>query len=308
MSRSLGRQRRLGDWRKPMECEYLRQLVTKSMVERLRVTVTRRGCRIELPLLQSSGDAIAVYVEGVGDGLTVHDGGHIYGLLFDAGPAGASPGDSRTVNNLVENCGLVHDRNRGFVFAKTDASSLSYWLFELGRAIAVASSVIPTHAPRARRSRRLGPRLASALAKRLLSEGLMEVVHPAMTVKGVSEREFRVDFSYTLPPSPFQNEKTVYIFAVDLDVKDPLRVANRGLITATELGGTATEPLVRLVYSSGDSKGVTEPARRLIQAAGRRDLLEDYFWDDSKAQSDFLNRVEQEVAPLMDRDRPVATI
>ena len=282
-----------------MECEYLRKLVAESMVQRVSATVTRRGCRIELPLLEPSGDAISVYVEGAGDEFTVNDGGHIYGLLFDAGPAGASSSDVRTVNNLVKNCGLIHDRDRGLVFAKTNESSLSYWLFELGRAIAVASSVIPTGAPRARRSRRLGPRVASALAERLLSEGLMGVVHPAMNVKGVSEREFRVDFSYTLPRSPLQNEKTVYIFAVDLDVKYPIRVANRGLITATELVSTATEPLVRLVYSSGGSKEITEPARRLIQAAGKRDLLEDYSWDDSKDQSDFLNRVEQEVAPLM---------
>lgn len=129
-----------------MNCTELRDLVAKYSVESIEYADTRAGCRIELPISEPGGDSIGVIVQELGDGYRVHDGGHIGGLLFQAGPGGASPSDARAVRALLRSADLSEDPESGMAFVDTDAGSVPYWAYEIGRVIAVAASILPSRA------------------------------------------------------------------------------------------------------------------------------------------------------------------
>ncbi|MCH7745899.1 MAG: hypothetical protein IIC84_07500 [Chloroflexi bacterium] len=282
-----------------MDCDSLRYKIIEAFENQIITSSTRTGCRVELPLLEPNGDSITIFVENDNDGYIVHEGGHIFGLLFDVGPAGSSTADQRAIKTLVEKCGLEENRERGFIYARANDHSLTYWIMEIGRTVAVAASIIPVSQPRTRRPRRLGPRVASELTQRLLAEGLMRVIRPAMNVRGITQREFRVDFSYTIPESALAQERTVFILTFDLDVNDPLGKADRGLRIATDLRGSDVAPDIRVVYSAGSANGKAESAKRLFKAASSQHLFEDYSWDDDQDRYALLSKVGQEVAPLL---------
>ena len=124
----------------------LRDLVAKYSVESIDLVDTRAGCRIELPISEPGGDSIGVIVQELGDGYRVHDGGHIGGLLFQAGPRGAAPSDMRAVRALLRSADLSEDPESGIAFVDTDAASVAYWAYEIGRVIAVAASIAPSRA------------------------------------------------------------------------------------------------------------------------------------------------------------------
>jgi hypothetical protein len=259
-------------------------------------------CRIELPLLEPNGDAISICVEEHDGKFMVHDGGHISGLLFEAGPAGASAPDKRSVETLVKDAGLAIDSNRGVVFGFAEEASLAYWVLEIGRTIAVVSTIVPTiMRPRTVR-RRLGPRIAQQIVQRLIVEGLMAFIKPGLSFRGITEQSRYVDFTYTVAPNRLQRqaETTVFILALDLDVADPIAKAYRGLAAATDLSGAAVNNNaieVRLVHSVGSANGTAERAIKLIRVATAKHLLKDYSWDDPGDRSLFLTSVAQEVTP-----------
>ena len=130
-----------------MNCSELRDIVAKYSVESIEHVDTRAGCRIELPISEPGGDSIGVIVQELGDGYRVHDGGHIGGLLFQAGPRGAAPADTRAVRALLRAADLSEDPESGIAFVDTDADSTAYWAYEIGRVIAVAASIAPSRSP-----------------------------------------------------------------------------------------------------------------------------------------------------------------
>ena len=124
-----------------MNCSELRDLVAQYSVESIDLIDTRAGCRIELPISEPGGDSIGVIVQELGDGYRVHDGGHIGGLLFQAGPRGGAPSDMRAVRAPPRSADLSEDPESGIAFADTDIGSVAYWAYEIGRVIAVAASI-----------------------------------------------------------------------------------------------------------------------------------------------------------------------
>ena len=129
-----------------MNCTELRDLIAKYSVESIALSDTRAGRRIELPISEPGGDSIGVIVQELGDGYRVHDGGHIGGLLFQAGPLGSSPSVARAVRALIRSADLSEDPESGIAFVDADADSVAYWAYEIGRVIAVAASIAPSGA------------------------------------------------------------------------------------------------------------------------------------------------------------------
>ena len=121
----------------------LRDLIAKYSVESIALSDTRAGRRIELPISEPGGDSIGVIVQELEGGYRVHDGGHIGGLLFQAGPRGASPSVACAVRALIRSADLSEDPESGVAFADADAESVAYWAYEIGRVIAVAASIAP---------------------------------------------------------------------------------------------------------------------------------------------------------------------
>lgn len=284
-----------------MDCNQLLQTVTTQFLQRTKVRLAGSTCVVEMPLLEASGDVINIYVEEQGDHLKIHDGGHIAGLLFEAGPAGASATDRRAVHTLVRDSGLSRDAETGVVFAIAERSALVYWMFEIGRTMVTASAMTPTTTPRRRAGRRLGPKVAQQIIQRLIAEGLMWAITPGTSVQGITEQPRHVDLSYTIPKNPMktQPDTSVFIITLDLDVANPMDKANRGLAVATDLGGTAGDDNdvdVRIVHSSGGANASADRAKRLIKAAAGKHLLKDYSWDEPEEREGFLSIVAQEVA------------
>ncbi len=287
-----------------MNCEDLLQKAKDQLTDRIRVSIREKTCRIELPLLELNGDTISVYFERSEDKIMIHDGGRISGILFSSGPASTTLADKRLVESIFKNAGLERDPSRGIVSIIANEESLSYWSMEVGRTVAIVSAVIPSTTPRRRKQRRLGPKVAQKIVKRLLNEGLMDVISPGMNVRGVTDQERHVDFSYTIPSNPLkmQPETNVYVLTLDLDVINPITKANNGLTTATDLSGIAAEEHdvnVKIVHSAGSADGSAERAKRLIMAAADKHLFEQFSWDDPDEQNHFLEVVGQEVAPLL---------
>lgn len=287
-----------------MNCDQLEHSLIEYLTANTRVLSNEHACRVETPLREVNGDAVNIFVEERDGRLMVHDGGHIAGTFFEAGPAGASAADKRLLDNLVKESSLEVDSNNGIVFAMAETSSLNYWMFEVARTVLIASSAIPAAAPRRRRRRRLGPRIAQQIVERLMAEGMMSVIKPGMNVRGVTEQERYVDLSYTIAADPRRQEAdtTVFILAMDLDVANPIAKANHGLVVATDLSRAAignNQIDVRIVHSVGTANGHSERAKKLIQVAAGKHLLTDYSWDDPEDQARFLRRVGQEVSPLV---------
>jgi len=287
-----------------MNCDQILNAITDDFIKGTVISPTEGGCKVALSLLEPSGDAVNIYIEEALTGFMIHDGGHIRGILFQAGPAGASPSDKRAINNLIADTGLKSDSDTGRVFAQADDHNLVYWVMEIARTISVGAAMIPTSTPRSWRNRRLGPRIASAITKRLVTEGLMGAIHPGTNIRGITEQERYVDLSYTIPKNRIgvAVDTTVLILTLDLDVNNPIAKANSGLAVATDLVGAAREDHavnVRLVHSVGSANGNAERARRLIKVVADKHLLQDYSWDDPEDQGRFITTVGQELAPFV---------
>jgi len=287
-----------------MNNDQLLLTIREQLIRRTVVSREAAVCKVGLPLLEPSGDVINVYVEQRASRLIVHDGGHIHGLLFEAGLGGASSADKRAISSLATDTGLEIDNDSGLVLAYAEEHTLVYWIMEIARTIGVSATLIPTATPRRRGRRRLGPRIARQVVTRLIEEGLMGVIHPGKSVRGITEQERYVDLTYTIPKNPLrlQPDTTGLILTLDLDVADPIAKAHRGLGAATDLAGAAIEGHdidVRIVHSVGSSNGRAERATKLIKVAAAKHLLRDYSWDDADDQEQFLTTVGQEVAPML---------
>ena len=127
-------------------CELL-HAIHEETKRRISYTDTRVGCRIELPLLEPSGDSIGVLVRQSSSGYTVHDGGHIGGLLFQSTPDGPSRSDVKTVKAIIQSSGLAEDHDSGIVYVETDFDSIPYWAYEIGRVVSVVASIVPSTLP-----------------------------------------------------------------------------------------------------------------------------------------------------------------
>ena len=279
---------------------YLVEALSDHISERLSVDKKDSGWRIELPLLEIGGDAVSIYVRELdANTVEISDGGHISGMFFEAGLAGGLASDGRGIGRVATDAGLAVDSSRGVVYVQTNIDTVGYWTLELGRTIVVASALVPTMRPRTRAARRLGPRVASALIRRLVDEGLRSAIHFSKKVTGVTQRERVVDVTYTVPKTPLEDETTVHVLAVDLDVRDPVAKANRSLEIAADLSAIDDRPVIRVVHGAGESNGRAEPATKLLHALSERQLFEGYSWDDTNDQTRFIEKVEQELGPLV---------
>jgi hypothetical protein len=128
-----------------MEIEKLLRDFANSLSERTKVTALGDSFKISVPLLEPNGDQIYVYVEERGDKIKVHDGGHINGILFGAGPDDAVRNEYRLASEIMANVELKMDSVGGVVFAETEERSLNYWIMEVARTIAVIASVVPVN-------------------------------------------------------------------------------------------------------------------------------------------------------------------
>ena len=263
-------------------------------------------CRVTLPLWEPNGDVISVYVSENGQGLVVHDGGHILGFLFESRRNGPTSQDRDVTERLLSDSGLTQDPHTGVVNATTTEDGLWYWLMELGRVMALLPALVPTNATSQTRasSSRMRGRTARALRNRLVHEGYGKAIMPPRRVRGLTNRSHGVALSYTtglpfLRMNRSSTSKTVHVLAVDLDVARPLVKADRSIGVANDLLGSnddSTEIDVRMVYSFGKQDGDKEPAARLLAVTGERSSIKSFSWDAEEEQSNFLALVGQELA------------
>ena len=248
-----------------MECEDLKAQLVAHFSDGATVSATSDGsCRVQLPILEPSGDFISVFVEPRGDRVAVHDGGHIRGLLFDVGPSGPSTGESGWVRQLAEASGFRFSLSEPFVATDTEPSGVSYWVFELARLIGTVASTVPVAAPPRRRAPRYSRKVATLLAEILNREGLAAAVELNKTVIGITRRTRHVDVRYLRREAMPKRERWVYVLTANLGVQNPLGVAERLLTSGMDLMASAGSPLVRAVFATLDGPNrdrVPDPGR-----------------------------------------------
>ena len=296
-----------------MNPEHLKAVIDRQFSEWMKVSLHQvddgeKACRVTLPLWESSGDVVTVYVTERDGQTVIDDGGHISGLLFESGLSGPRKQDRDLVERLLLDSGLKKNPDTGVVHVETTVAGLRYWMIELGRVIALVPELIPVASPTWSKigSSRTRGRTAREVRNRLVHSGFSKVINLSQKVRGVSNRIHTMDLSYSAPPSPLALGetgfmRTVHVMAVDLDVSKPLEKADRSigiandLIWATEEDGVIE---VTMVYSFGKEEGVDEPAARLLATAGERSSFSSYSWDDIEGQNRFLTSVGQDLAVL----------
>lgn len=296
-----------------MNPEHLKAVIDRQFSEWMKVSLHRvdngeKVCRVILPLWESSGDVVTVYVTERDGQTVIDDGGHISGLLFESGLGGLRKQDRDLVERLLSDSGLKKNPDTGVVHVETAEAGLRYWLIELGRVIALVPELIPVTSPtwsKTSPSRTRG-RTAREVRNRLVHSGFSKAISPSQKVRGVSTRFHTMDLSYSTPLSPLALGetgfmRTVHVMAVDLDVAKPLEKADRSIGIANDLVWATDEDGVidvTMVYSFGREEGVDEPASRLLATAGERSSFNSYSWDDIEEQNRFLTSVGQYLAVL----------
>ena len=288
-----------------MECEDIIRRVRLHAVTRIKSAETLRGCRISLPLLEPSGDVIAVTVsQGSRPGVYyVSDGGRLNGLLFESSSTKPSAADRNLVDTIAKRATLKFDDERRVYYATAKASTLGYWAFEVGRTIATVASVVPP-LRRRRGGRKLSTYIISQLERELNQEGLRSLMRGPRRIRGITETEQRVDLSYRARREPLGDQTSIgdiFVIAADLKTRDPVKPARDAVITAHDLSALDDEPIIRIVHGVVDSEGHssrTEQARRLIESVASASGIEQYSWNNETHKIKFVTIIRNELAQV----------
>ena len=284
-----------------MQCERIVEKVRIHAISRIQGDETSRGCRISLPLLEPSGDVISVTVDQAQQpgSYYVTDGGRLNGLLFESGPNGPALADRHAVHAMARRAALAFDDQNRVFYAIASDETLGYWLFEVGRTISSAASMIP-RGRRRRPGRKLSTQIISQLQRELIDRGLMTLITGPRNIPGITKVPRRVDLTYKVGQGTGE-AYSVFVIAADLKVANPLRPAQNSVITAHDLHALEDQPTIRIVHGIVDGiedsydSGRAEDARRLIESAASVSRIEQYSWDDAGGKSDFFARTRSEL-------------
>lgn len=283
-----------------MDCDMVLQAVTDYLKRQTYLVPSKTGCRIVLPFTEPNGDFITITVENNNAGQwKLHDGGHIAGLLFEVGPAGAKSSDYALMKSILKEAGIGFDPNEGNAYVVAELSQIGYWATVLATVMIEVDVRLPSRPLPRPKQQRLGPKLAGEVMKRLGAQDVLRVVTSGASVRGISDMTRKVDLRYVLPKTPDDNETEVLVLAVDLDVSDPVQKAFRSIDVVHDLAGLEDQRSIRLVYSKGEANGAAEPAEKLIRSAARKDLFVGFSWDRPEEQQEFFARTFQELSPLL---------
>ena len=286
-----------------MDCEYLKSVIDRQISDWMEVkphkmTSGDEVIRVTLPLLEPDGDVLCLYVAEREDGLVIHDGGHIGGLLFGIRRDGPTEHDREVVVKLIDHHGLKRDQERGLVFVETDEGGLRFWLLELGWVVALIPFLVLPSFPTEQGMRAKNERTARAVSQRLQETGLEHAIERDDEARGASGRDWRIDFSYVVPATVQSEGKLVRILALDLDVPKPLEEADKTIAAALDLLGaaiTASRCEYGVVYGVGNNSWAHHPAALLLAAISEHSPLSTYCWDDVGEQERFMERLKEDL-------------
>ena len=262
------------------------------------------GAGISLPLLEPSGDVIAVTVSqdprsGV---YYVTDGGRLNGLLFGSSPNKPSAADQNLLHAMADRATLKFDDDKRVYYATADARTLGYWAFEVGRTIAAIASVIPP-SRRSRGGRRLSTYVIRQLERELSEQGLRNLMRGPRRIRGVTEVERRVDLSYRVKRESLGDQGSfgdIFVIAADLKTRNLVKSAQDAVIAAHDLSALDGGPIVRIVHGIVKDSEIdderAEQVRRFIESAASTSAIQQYSWDNSTEKSKFVSIIRNELA------------
>lgn len=207
-------------------CDSILRLVREHFLEQFAVrALDQESCILRIPFRDSMGDPVQLVVS-LGDTIaTVDDGGRIAGQLFSLGQHTVDTPSFRLLRSIAEAHDLAIDFDEGIVRISVPREQLIDGVMELIKVLLTMLTASPQLRVSPRRLRVFGPRVRSQIRRDYFARNILDLVEPYYQIPGTAVEFWPVDYHWFVREA--EESRDVYVLAVDLDVSDPLRKAER---------------------------------------------------------------------------------
>lgn len=274
----------------------LLSLLRSQILEGMVAVPLNGGFKISLPLTNSMGDPIEIFVNPEYDELILDDLGHTAGLLFQLGQHGADAPGHELIKNLCAAYDIVMDYNRGVIFKRVSVDELSKVL-DFIKVLTSVETVLP-EMPRRKKERRTGKRLGTLLGQEIKQLRLPVYVQRQVEVEGRHEI-WVVDYKYARRMD--KESVDVIIVTADLRWGEPRQKAAHVVTLAVDVLGSESRKDLRIVYDvgrNGNGRAAGQRAADLIEDNQGKIGYKAYNYGDSEQKAALASLIHQELSPF----------
>ena len=244
-------------------CDSLLALLRERMQDRMSVRqLDGKTCLLRTPFLDHEGDPIVLTVTSEAGVFSLDDAGIIAGSLFSLGQHPVDTPAFRLVDSLAKAYGLQIDFNEGLVKMVVRPDDLSEGIMELAKVIITVVTAVPHIRVSPHRLRLFGQRCRTKIRRHFQQSNVLDLVEPDHELRGAVE-VWPVDFHWSIRTDG--RERQVYVVAVDLDLVEPLRKAERIAALAVDTRSFIQENLLRVVMDKHGQNSQSDVAAAFLK-------------------------------------------
>lgn len=278
-----------------MDCDTILSEMRTQLKEHMEVrALSEDTCILTTPFWDSSGDPIRVAISLKDSSAILDDTGAVAGHLFSLGQQAVDTPAFKLLNTLAIAHDLNLDFDEGLVKVTVPIDELFEGFIELVKVIltmVTAGTHIRVHP---RRLKLFGPRVRTKIRRDYQVKNVLGLVEPDYKIQGTAVEAWPVDFHWSVRTD--EESRDVYVIAVDLDILDPLRKAERVAALAVDSKSEIERNYLRIVMDTHGHNSASEVAASFLKQHSQMLGFRLYNFGEEEERQSF---VEQSVDELL---------
>lgn len=252
------------------EWDELAALVRAQLGERVaaRAEDSILGCILRTPFMDHFGDPINLAISKSEGTFVIDDTGVVAGHLFSLGQHPVDTPAFKLLKSLADAYRLRIDYNEGLIRTEVAPEDFFEGVMNLTKVIVTVVTALPHMRVSPHRLKLLGPRVRTRIKQRYEARQILNLVEAGYEIRGLSVDTWPVDFHWSVRADR-EVVKDVFVVAVDLDVSDPLRKAERVAALAVDASEQLVKGDLRIVFDRHGANSGSETAARFLRSHSR---------------------------------------
>lgn len=270
-------------------CESLLMLVRRRLQEDLQLRpINQETCILTTPFYDNSGDPIKVAVSQRQGAITIDDAGAIAGHLFSLGQHTVDTPAFKLLQALADTYSLRLDFDEGLVELTVSENDLVDGIMDLAKVILTMVTATQHMRVFPRRLRLFGARVRTKIRKEYETNRILELVQPYYEIRGSTVDAWPIDFHWFVTTGELARD--VYIVAVDLDVSEPIRKAERVAALAIDAKSQVERNYLRIVMDKHGHNSQSDVAAAFLKEHSKELRYEAFDFGVEEHKNRFVNQ------------------
>jgi len=232
--------------------------------------------------------------------LSINDAGTVAGHLFSLGQHTQDTPAFKLLKELTSAYKLELDFDEGVVKTTTNSNTFVDRLMDLVKVIVTMITATPHIRIQAHRFRLFGPRLRTKIRKHYSQRHILRFVEHDYEIGGQVIKSWPIDFHWRL--SELNRMREVFIVAVDLNVQEPLRKAERVTAFALDTYRNIRDNDLRIVMDRHGHNSTSDEAAEFLREHSKKLSYNVYDFEKSHERESFLQQSADELLGDLSKD------